>query len=594
MLSAVALALACSSVGAAPWTAPAKHSTHRLRQISPTLVLESYHPPTTYKTFGKGLEDTHAARVKRDGIEAAATSFIATQLGLDEAVVNYKSGYAGAGSGVHYGYIHQAHDRIPFINAVANVAFKDDKVVSFGHSFVSTDNIASSTPSIEIDSFISDIEMQLDGTYNDHSSLEYLVKSDGSVVLVHVVQIQNEATHVWYEAMVDAHSGELVSVTDFLAHASYTVLPVTKVVPTEGFETVVDPALTVASPYGWHAWSDNSTEINTTGNNVIAYKGSWDTGTVEQSADGLVFDYTYNLDAEPADGNNTQAAVVNAFYLMNMLHDVSYIYGFTEEAFNFQWSNFDKGGLNGDRINMNVQSDLSTNNAGFTTPPDGQAGNCYMFLWTYTTPLHDGDMENDIALHEGTHGISNRLTGGGTARCLQSNEAGGMGEGWSDAMAEWMHWTNDEVTDFTMGVWVVGNSTGERSHPYSTNATVNPLRYSSIQELDEVHDIGEVWANMLHNVYAALVEEFGWDADFKTHADSDKGNVVFMHLFIDGLALQPCNPTMVDARDAWIQADENRYDGAHACTVWKAFASRGLGVNAADYTDDESVPEECQ
>lgn len=51
-------------------------------------------------------------------------------------------------------------------------------------------------------------------------------------------------------------------------------------------------------------------------------------------------------------------------------------------------------------------------------------------------PRRDGAMENDIVVHEMTHGITNRMTGGGTGRCLQSIEAAGMGEGWSDAMAE--------------------------------------------------------------------------------------------------------------------------------------------------------------
>ena len=135
------------------------------------------------------------------------------------------------------------------------------------------------------------------------------------------------------------------------------------------------------------------------------------------------------------------------------------------------------------------------------------------------------------------------MTGGGTGRCLQTTEAGGMGEGWSDAMAEWTEWDSASVHDFTMGGWVTGSSAGIRSYPYSTSARTNPLRYSSIRTLNEVHDIGEVWANMLHNVYAALVGEYGWEASFKTSADSEAGNVVFMHLFIDALALQPCNPT---------------------------------------------------
>lgn len=51
--------------------------------------------------------------------------------------------------------------------------------------------------------------------------------------------------------------------------------------------------------------------------------------------------------------------------------------------------------------------------------------------------------------------------------------------------------------------------------------------------------------------------------------------------------------SVVSARDAWIQADINRYGGANKCLLWKAFASRGLGVNAANYNDDSTVPAGC-
>ena len=54
------------------------------------------------------------------------------------------------------------------------------------------------------------------------------------------------------------------------------------------------------------------------------------------------------------------------------------------------------------------------------------------------------------------------------------------------------------------------NSAGLRTHPYSTNTTTNPLRYSSVASLNEVHKIGEVWANILHNVYAALIQAYGF------------------------------------------------------------------------------------
>jgi len=48
-----------------------------------------------------------------------------------------------------------------------------------------------------------------------------------------------------------------------------------------------------------------------------------------------------------------------------------------------------------------------------------------------------------------THGVTNRMTGGGTGRCLQTLEAGGMGEGWSDTMAKFVAFLNlAEELDF--------------------------------------------------------------------------------------------------------------------------------------------------
>jgi hypothetical protein len=56
-------------------------------------------------------------------------------------------------------------------------------------------------------------------------------------------------------------------------------------------------------------------------------------------------------------------------------------------------------------------------------------------------------------------------------------------------------------------------------------------------------DRGEIWANTLHNVMHALVQEHGWSHNARTNPDTTEGNVVWMHLFIDSFSLMPCNPT---------------------------------------------------
>ncbi|KAK1224031.1 hypothetical protein PQX77_013092 [Marasmius sp. AFHP31] len=616
--SSVLLAVLCATYGSAtPWPTSSKHSTRRVRSLDNGLKLESFHPSPSYQTFGQGV-DLSPSFVGL-GIVEQTVSFVSSQLKIDSEKIAFKSGYTSS-DGVTFGYAKQSHNGIPFINAVANAAFKDNKVVAFGSSFVPTDKIADSIPTVDVNTVIPKAEEALEGKKNEiEPTLEYLVQQDGSAALVHVFQVRN-GMKSWYEAYVDAHTGELLSVTDFVAEASvstfwdvhslaqnllslndheqYRALPAWRQDITEGLQYILNPEDEEVSPNGW--LSGDRTE----GNNVISFKDNL--GSTSKSTGkrlGIVFDYTYNPAKEPTDGDNLDAARVNGFYVANTYHDVLYRYGFTEEAFNYQNNSFGKG-KGGDPVHLSVQDASDTNNARFFHTPDGQPGVCLMFIFTQTTPARDGTMENDILIHELTHGLTNRMTGGGTARCLQALEAKGLGEGWSDAVADWFAQSdNDSIVDFTTGNWVLNKPAGGRSKPYSTSTAVNDKTYSTIGSLDEEHYIGEFRlrsltlhprANILHNVLAALVDARGTSKNALTNASGTSGNVVFLNLLVKGLALQPCNPIFPAARDAIIQADQNLYGGENKCLLWRTFASRGLGVDAKDYRDSFDVPKDCQ
>jgi extracellular elastinolytic metalloproteinase len=62
-----------------------------------------------------------------------------------------------------------------------------------------------------------------------------------------------------------------------------------------------------------------------------------------------------------------------------------------------------------------------------------------------------------------------------------------------------------------------------------------------------------------------------------------------------GMSLQPCNPTFIQARNAILQAEKNYYKGAYACLIWRAFAKRGLGVDAkqSGFVNGFAVPSAC-
>ncbi len=117
-------------------------------------------------------------------------------------------------------------------------------------------------------------------------------------------------------------------------------------------------------------------------------------------------------------------------------------------------------------------------------------------------------------------------------------------------------------------------NTGIRPFPYSTNFTIDPQTYGYINQASysaptSVHAKGSVWCSILFEgehgkirsflrspspnicvciylvvtkVYWAVVTKYGFDPDW--YNGSGGNNVIFQNV-VDGLKLQPCNPSFL-------------------------------------------------
>lgn len=314
-----------------------------------------------------------------------------------------------------------------------------------------------------------------------------------------------------------------------------------------------DPNL---SPLGWVG-----NQRTTVGNNVFAAtdlngNNTFGTNEVQPVADSNE-DFIFPWNPSQSDTNFKEAAVVNAFFHVNEFHDRTYRLGFTEGSGNFQTNNFNKGGFGNDPVILDVQDGSGNNNANFSTPPDGNKPRMQMFVWTASGGrIEDGDFDSSIIYHENAHGLSNRLVGNGDTGCLFGKQSGGMGEGWSDYMAATFR--NNPVIG---GYAVSNNIRGIRNAPMDDS----PFTYANIKDgsMTQVHDAGEIWAATLWSVREAL------------------GAEATDQLVVSGMKLTPCNPTMLQARNAILQADVNLFGGANKCTIWRKFADRQMGINAS-------------
>src|SRR5262249_60217880 len=104
-----------------------------------------------------------------------------------------------------------------------------------------------------------------------------------------------------------------------------------------------------------------------------------------------------------------------------------------EAAGNVQNDTFGRGGAGNAPVLARAQVFVGVNNANFAAPPDGISGRMQMFIFTGPDPDRPSGLDQDVLLHELTHGTSNRLHN--NASGLAAAMSRGMGEGWSDFYA---------------------------------------------------------------------------------------------------------------------------------------------------------------
>jgi len=378
---------------------------------------------------------------------------------------------------------------------------------------------------------------------------------------------------------------------------SYLVYALPLESPYFGARTVVtNPEDLVASPFGWHDTNGAvGSEFTTTrGNNTITVDDIDDNNTGGQTANGgagLVFNFPFdqtqtqagipNIPFFSAANRSLDAAITNTFYWTNIIHDITYQYGFDEASGNFQQNNYGNGGVGNDQVLGDVQDGSGTCNANFGTPPEGNAPRMQMF----SCGNNDGDYDNLVIIHEYAHGISTRLTGG-SANSGSLNNQEQQGEGWSDYYG-YMYTmdASNATSNRAVGTFLIAqgpNGNGIRSFPYSPNMGVNPQTYQSMINLGNgggvaPHAVGEIWATMLYDLTQALIAEHGFDPDLY---NGTGGNNISLALVTEGLKLQPASPGFVDSRDAILLADQLMFGGANQCIIWESFAARGLGFSA--------------
>jgi hypothetical protein len=352
-------------------------------------------------------------------------------------------------NGVTHVYLRQRFNGIEVHGAEMNVnVARDGRVFGAGNSFVANlaDRVQSAAPAVLAEESVKAAARHLGKAPGAMLSEEpvgpqlvYEPLETGEVVLGWHLEIDDpDSTHYW-AMTIDAQSGEVLEQFDYTIHDTFeepdwyevaaaiaeaaaadgtaeedaaddpmAAVPVPGVPgsgtyrvwawphadPNDGDRSLaVDPADAFSSPFGWHDTDGlpGAESTSTVGNNVDAYLDILNDNTAAEAdrasgGAGLVFDHPLDFTQNPR--TYRPAATTNLFYWNNIIHDVTYRYGFTEAAGNFQVNHYGRftppAGVNpgsNDPVRAEAQDGGGMNNANFSTGNDGSRPRMQMFLW---------------------------------------------------------------------------------------------------------------------------------------------------------------------------------------------------------------------
>jgi len=554
-------------------------------------------------------------------------------------------------------HMAQSINNTPILNTAININV--DKItgniistgVSIWDDIIPTSNAISDGPPVDLKEAIVIVNNELELVeeplnienlqVQKHDNLDNYFKVTGvpfskdgtlSARKLYTAVSENEAERIWELTVeididlmvicVSIDTKTIVQIQDLTNHATYRVVPIN--MPNIGNSarvTYIDPYLKEYSPLGWHA-NDEKKFTDTRGNNCLVVENSdgddiFNYNKPISGGNNLKFEFAFSTSKKTVE-ENQPAAASNVFYIVNLLHDIFYKLGFTEGYGNFQYSNFSGEGKDKDPVIVVISDRKTSNNAQMFVDVDGVSPVLRLYPFQKSDNIErDPAFDNQIIIHEFTHGVSNRLTGGpSTITCLTKEESNALNEGFSDFFANALQLKSNKNrnTPINLFEYVMKNA---REYPITSDMDINPLMYSDLTHTtgdeDFVYTGCEVWSVMLHEVFWNVLDNFRKNENFfmknQQNLEYVPSNFIVMKIIVDGMKLQPCNPTFISARDSILAAAENYYnDTKFKCLFWIGFAKRGLGTNAKEkskvkisshhytytYTNDRTIPKECK